>query len=101
MHRLSPTPKQQLDYAEPTAANLEFSATQSEQVRGVLRPENSGGSTTGGAVDAPAAFYIGTGWTCRVWNNSAVGVKQQAASRLCWDRSRDTSCGLHRSGPCS
>eukprot|EP00891_Asterochloris_glomerata_P008296 jgi/Astpho2/8296/Aster-01375 len=31
MHRLSHTPKQQLDYAEPTAANLEFSATQSEQ----------------------------------------------------------------------
>ena len=32
MQRLSPTSKQKLDYAEPATANLEFSATQSEQV---------------------------------------------------------------------
>ena len=42
MQRLSATPKQQLDYAEPATANLEFSATQSEQVGWGSRPENTG-----------------------------------------------------------
>ena len=50
-------------------------------------------TTEGAACNAPAAYHIGTGWTCRVCTNPAVGGKQQTASRSRQNGSRVRHCG--------